>query len=102
MVADMKKGIIYKLKNNERMPWRRLLYSVAKRFQELVNPSKEIAANSAFIVEDTIDDRIGYKMENISIVHDYVTKRSTYGFKNLVLGYFYGTSISPLNFSLHS
>jgi len=102
MVADMKKDTIYRLKNNEKMPWRRLLYGVAKRFQELVNPNKEIAPNSAFIVDDTIDDRIGYKMENISIVHDHVTKRSTYGFKNLVLGYFDGTSISPLDFSLHA
>ena len=102
MVADMKKDTIYRLKNNEKMPWRRLLYGVAKRFQELVNPNKEVAPNSAFIVDDTIDDRIGYKMENISIVHDHVAKRSTYGFKNLVLGHFDGTSISPLDFSLHS
>jgi len=58
------------------------LYGVAKRFQELVNPQKEVAANSAFIVDDTIDERVGYKIENITTVHDHVAgkKGSKYGF----------------------
>ena len=45
---------------------------VTKKFQELVNPQKEMAANLAFIVDDTIDERVGYKIENITTVHDHV------------------------------
>jgi hypothetical protein len=102
--TEMKKDTIYRLKNNERMPWRTLLYGVAKKFIELVNPQKEVAANSAFIVDDTIDERVGYKIENISMVHDHVAGKngSKYGFKNLVLGFFDGTSIIPLDFSIHT
>ena len=103
-VTEMKKDTIYRLKNNEKIPWRRLLYGVAKRFQELVNPLKEVAAKSAFIVDDTIDERVGYKIENITSVYDHVAgkKGSKYGFKNLVLGFFDGKSISPLDFSIHT
>lgn len=103
-ITEMKKDTIYRLKNNERIPWRRLLYSVAKKFQELVNPQKEVAVNSAFIVDDTIDERVGYKIENITTVHDHVAgkKGSKYGFKNLVLGFFDGKSISPVDFSIHT
>ena len=42
-VTAMKKDSIYRLKNNEKMPWRSLLWAVAKQFQRLVNPEKEIA-----------------------------------------------------------
>jgi len=102
-ITEMKKDTIYRLKNNEKFPWRRLLYSIAKKFQELVNPQKEDATNSAFIVDDTIDERVGYKIENISMVYNHVAgkKGTKYGFKNLVLGFFDGKSISPLDFSIH-
>lgn len=102
--TEMKKDTIYRLKNNERMPWRRLLYLIAKKFKELVNPEKEVAENSAFIIDDTIDERVGYKIENITTVYDHVAgkKGSKYGFKNLVLGFFDGKSITPLDFSIHT
>ena len=103
-ITEMKKDTIYRLKNNERIPWRRLLYCIAKKFQELANPQKEVAANSAFIVDDTIDERVGYKIENITTVYDHVAgkKGSKFGFKNLVLGFFDGKSINPLDFSIHT
>ena len=103
-VTNMKKDTIYRLKNNERIPWRSLLYGVAKKFQELVNPHKEVATNSAFIIDDTIDERVGYKIENITLVHNHIAgkKGTKYGFKNLVLGFFDGKSITPLDFSIHT
>jgi hypothetical protein len=102
-VTEMKKDAIYRLKNNEKMPWRSLLLGIAKQFQNLVNPCKEVAANSAFIIDDTTDARVGKKIENISMVYDHVgsKKGNKPGFKNLTLGLFDGTSFSPLDFSLH-
>jgi hypothetical protein len=32
-ITTMKKDALYRLKNQERMPWRTILYGVAKRFQ---------------------------------------------------------------------
>lgn len=102
-VAEMKRDTIYRLKNNENMPWRRLLYSVAKRFQQLVNPQKYVDPNSAFIVDDTPDMRVGYNIENISIIHNHTLgkKSSVPGFKNLMLGHYDGKSIIPIDFSIH-
>jgi len=103
-VTTMQKDAIYRLKNNDRMPWRNLLYHVSKQFQKRVNPNQEVVDHSAFIIDDTIDSRVGRRIENISYVHDHVAgrKKQTLGFKNLTLGLFDGKSFSPLDFSLHS
>ncbi|MBE1554378.1 hypothetical protein H4683_001453 [Filibacter limicola] len=103
-MTSMKKDTLYRLKNNECMPWRNLLLTIAKQFQKLVNPNKEVDAKAAFILDDTIDIRTGRKIEKISYVHDHVAgrKKSTLGFKNLTLGLFDGTSFIPLDFSLHA
>lgn len=103
-VTAMKKDSIYRLKNNEKMPWRPLLLAVTKQFQKLVNPQKEIASNSAFILDDTTEAKTGRRIEQISIVHDHVAGKKGHklGFKNLTLGLFDGKSFTPLDFSLHS
>lgn len=103
-VTAMKKDSIYRLKNNEKMPWRPLLLAVAKQFQNLVNSQKEIANNSAFILDDTTEAKTGRRIEQVSFVHDHVAGRkgSKLGFKNLTLGFFDGKSYTPLDFSLHS
>lgn len=105
-LTQMQKDVIYRLKNNENMPWRRLLYGVCKKFKQLVNPEGEIDSKSAFILDDTADIRTGRRIENISFVHDHVggknKKGSKLGFKKLVLGYHDGKNILPLDFSIHS
>lgn len=100
----MKKDTIYRLKNNEKMPWRALLMAIAKQFQHLVNPQKEIADKSAFILDDTTDAKTGRRIEKISRVFDHVAGRkgTKLGFKNLTLGLFDGKSFNPLDFSLHA
>jgi hypothetical protein len=57
------------------MPWGNLPYHVVKQFQRLVNPNKEIEVHSAFISDDTIDVRVGRRIENISYVNDRVANR---------------------------
>ena len=103
-VTAMKKDTIYRLKNNEKMPWRALLMAIAKQFQHLVNPQKEIADKSAFILDDTTDAKTGRRIEKISRVFDHVAGRkgTKLGFKNLTLGLFDGKSFNPLDFSLHA
>lgn len=103
-ITTMKKDTLYRLKNNERMPWRNLLLHVSKQFQHLVNPDQEIADKSAFILDDTVDARVGRKIEQVSYIHDHVAgrKKKTMGFKNLTMGWFDGKSFIPLDFSLHS
>ena len=101
--AAMQKDTIYRLKNNERYSWRRLLYMVAKTFKKQVNPeNKPVESVTAFILDDTPDQRTGYKMENISYVFDHVVNKAVLGFKMLALCFFDGKSITPLDFTVHS
>ncbi len=103
-ITQMKKDAIYRLQNNEHVPWRAILYGVLKRFQVLVNPGKTVAPNSALIIDDTTDARVGRKIEKISYVYDHMAgkKGAKLGFKDLVLGWFDGTSFIPLDFSIHA
>ena len=103
-VTTMKKDAIFRLKNNEKLLWRSLQLAVVKQFQHLVNPKKEVANNSAFILDDTTTEKTGRRIEKISFVYDHVAGKlgSKLGFKNLTLGLFDGKSFNPLDFSLHS
>ena len=38
-ITTMKKDTVYRLKNHEGIPWRTILYGIAKRFQKIVNRS---------------------------------------------------------------
>ena len=101
--AAMKKDALYRLKNNPNFSWRRLLFKVAKAFKGLV-PERDPNDRSvtAFVLDDTTDKRTGYRMENISYVFDHVIRKPVYGFKNLVLAFFDGKTLIPLDFTLHS
>ncbi|MDR0287465.1 MAG: transposase [Clostridiales bacterium] len=104
--AEMQKDALYRLKNNEHHSWRRLLYAVAKGFTKLVKPENESDESekkkTAIVFDDTTDARVGYKMENISYIYDHVTKRTTYGYKTLAMGYFDGMTLRPLDFTVHT
>ena len=101
-ITTMKKDALYRLKNQERMPWRTILYGVAKRFQTLTHSEQGVADTSAFILDDTADARVGRRIENVSYIFDHVIGKTTLGFKHLVLGFFDGTTFTPLDFSIHA
>jgi len=71
-VTSMKKSCIYRLKNNEKMPWRALLLVMAKQFQHLVNPKNEVSDKSAFILDDTTLAKSGRRIEQMTKVFDHV------------------------------
>jgi len=101
-VTTMKQSCIYRLKNNEKMPWRALLLVMSKQFQRLVNPTNEVADKSAFILDDTTHAKTGRRIEQMTKVFDHVAgkKGSKLGFKNLTLGFFDSKSLTPLDFTL--
>lgn len=103
-VTTMKKDSIYRLKNNEKMPWRALLLVMAKQFQRLVNPTNEVDDKSAFILDDTTLAKTGRRIEQVSMVFDHVAGRkgSKLGFKDLTLGLFDGKIFKPLDFTLQA
>ncbi len=38
-ITTMKKDTVYRLKNHEGVPWRTILYGIAKWFQQMVSPN---------------------------------------------------------------
>jgi len=104
-IVKMKKDTIYRFKNNEKAPWRSLLMNIAKAFRQKTsdkNLASGIKVVTAFIIDDTILKHAGWKIENITHVFDHCQNKTFYGFKQLVLGYFDGISIIPVDFSMHS
>ena len=104
-IVKMKKDTIYRFKNNEKNPWRSLLMNIAKAFIQKTRAKSQSADAkiiTAFIVDDTLLSHSGWKIENITRVFDHCLRKTFYGFKELVLGYYDGLSIIPLDFSLHS
>jgi len=102
---SMKKDTIHRLKNNENYSWRNLLYKVAKTYRDLTEPvetNDEPKKPTALIIDDTTDQRAGYKMENISYIFDHVIRKTVFGFKILVLIYFDGFISQPLDFTVHT
>ncbi len=71
-ITAMRKDATYRLQNDERIPWRAILYGVVRRFQRLVNPQKTVAPNSALIADDTTDARTRSHIATISCVFDPV------------------------------
>jgi len=103
---DIGKDAFYRLKNNENINWRKLLYSFVKRYKYLV--SKNIEQNkeksqtpTCIIADDTVLQKRGRKIENIGKVYDHTIYKSILGFKDLVIGYWDGTTFNPVDFSRH-
>ena len=104
-----KKDVYYGIKNNEKINWRFLLFSIAKRFKYLIAKSTddllEIKDNAqsykALILDDSVLPKRGKSIEGIGYVHDHVTDAHILGYKLLVCGFWDGMSFIPIDFSLH-
>lgn len=100
-----RKDVFYRLKNNPLVNWRKILLGMAKEFQHRLeheethsNGSKSV---SAFIVDDSPLLKSGNKIEGSSRMWDHAKKAYVLGFKCLVLGFWDGKSMIPIDFSLH-
>lgn len=103
-LSDAAKDSYYRLKNNPKVDWRRLLLLICRRFNQLIADYTEAGPENrpkCFIIDDTTLGKTGKAIENIGRVFDHVTKRHILGFKLLVLGFWDGKSFLGLDFSLH-
>jgi len=101
------KDVYYRLKNSEKVCWRRILWYVTEKFLQQIRKDKEHTAGKTektkprcLIFDDTLLEKTGNKIEKIGKVWDHVTHRMVLGFRLLVGLYFDGTSIIPVDFSL--
>lgn len=103
-LTQAKQDTLFRLKNNECFNWRNLLYLFAKRFRKLIARSIDETGDSpkCLIVDDSTIKKEGTKVEFIGKVFDHVFKQHILGFKLLLLGYWDGKNLIPLDFSYHS
>jgi len=107
--VSSQKDAYYRFKNNSLINWRSILYSITKRYKKIV--AGETRRNGDFssyeegftclIGDDTLLPKSGKYIEKVSMVFDHVTKRPVLGFKALVLGFYDGVCIRPVDFSFH-
>jgi len=92
----------YRLMNNERMDWRKLLMSFAKQFKALAHTNGDQTTNvKCFVLDDTDIVKTGKTIEFIGKIFNHVTRTYPLGFKMLTLGLYDGKSLIAVDFSLH-
>jgi hypothetical protein len=99
--------VYYRLKNSEKICWRRILWYIVAKFllqtQEKRKETAEKAKKSkprCLIVDDTLIEKTGKKIEKIGRVWDHVNNRMVLGFRLLAGLYFDGKSTIPVDFSI--
>lgn len=101
-LVQAKKDVFYRIKNNPSISWRFILWLFACKFNKITSEnSDETTQPRCLIFDDTVLEKTGKFIENISRVWDHVQRRGVLGFKLLVMGYWDGVSFLPLDFSLH-
>lgn len=96
------KDSFYRLKNNPSISWRMVLWLFSTKFKSLTNKSFDKSTGlKCMIFDDTLIEKTGKHIEKVSRVWDHVSQKAVLGFKLLLMGYWDGTSLVPLDFSLH-
>jgi hypothetical protein len=101
------KDVYYRFKNSEKICWRRILWYIVAKFllqtRSKRGKCEEKAGKSkpcCLILDDTLIEKTGRKIEKIGRVWDHVTNRMVLGFRLLAGLYFDGKSAIPVDFSL--
>ena len=97
------KDTFYRLKNNQGILWRMILWLFSLKFIKLAekNGKKDNTAIKCLVFDDSTLPKTGRYIEKISRVWDHVLNRCVLGYKLLAMGYWDGISFIPLDFSLH-
>jgi hypothetical protein len=92
----------YRLMNNQRMDWRKLLMGFAKQFKSLTQAKGDQSTSvKCFVIDDTDLVKTGKTIEFISRIFNHVKRTHLLGFKMLALGLYDGKSLIAADFSLH-
>ncbi|MBP8945428.1 MAG: transposase [Paludibacteraceae bacterium] len=96
----MGKDVLYRLKNNGGINWRKILWQIACKFIGITKGENEGEHKvRCLIFDDTLLEKTGKKIEKIGKVHDHVTDTFKLGYKLLLGLYWDGKSTIPLDFS---
>ena len=92
-LTDAGKDTFFRLMNNENINWRKLLYAVAKVFRTSVKETNNLQSPVCGIIDDTMIEKTGRRIERIGKVFDHISHRYVLGFRCLLYSFWDGTSI---------
>ncbi len=98
------KNCFYRMMIRPQMDWRRLMNHFALRYMCLLRKYGEVPQSdttTCFIIDDTVLEKSGVRMEGISRVFDHMKGRCVLGYKLLLCAFFDGKTTIPFDFSLH-
>ncbi len=101
---DIGKDVFYRLKNNQLICWRLVLWLFANKFTKIISQRSDSWSSNGvkcLVFDDSILKKTGRCIEKVSRVWDHTIGRYTLGFKLLLMGYWDSTSFIPVDFSLH-
>lgn len=103
--TESKKDVYYELINNPKIDWRKIVSLFTRGFVKTVEKHSEekvVDSPKCLIVDDSLLDKKGKKMEFMGKVFDHCTHTYRLGIKLLTLGWWDSKSFIPLDFSIHN
>lgn len=104
---EFKKDVFYDFMRNPKINWRNIMLLFVRQALSIIDkkgtkedPLKKTP--SFFILDDSILEKSGKRMEFLGKVYDHCSHTYTLGWKLLALGLWDGKSFIPVNFSLHN
>ena len=101
-LTGAQKDTFFRILNNEKMNWRKLLYTVAKQFRSMLPVTEEQPTPTCGIIDDTVLEKTGEQIEGIGKVFNHNINKCVLGFKCQIYSFWDGKSTYPLDFSLHA
>ena len=97
------KNCFYRMLTRSSMDWRRLLAVMAVHFIGILRSRKVdfYKGTSCFILDDTTAEKTTKRGERVSRVFDHVISKCVLGYKVQILCVSDGTTIIPVDFSIH-
>lgn len=97
--SKSKKDTFYRFKQNAAYRWRTFMYKVNIGIFERLQLDKTPQEEKYFVIDDTILQKLGRKIENVSFIFDHNLGRSVLGFCIVTLGLFTANGFYPMDFA---
>ena len=97
--SKSKKDTFYRFKQNASYRWRSFMYKVNVHIFKTLELDKTPQEERYFVIDDTILQKLGRKIENVSFLYDHNLGRSVLGFCIVTLGLFTANGFYPIDFA---
>ena len=97
--STSKKDTFYRFKQNTTYRWRTFMYKLNSGIFQRLQFDKTPQEERYFVIDDTILQKLGKRIENVSFIFDHNLGRSVLGFCIVTLGLFTANGFYPMDFA---